>query len=118
MYGHFLQYYMLMDKSNIPKMLYEYQQAVKLEPGSGYTHYQLALGYAGSNDLSLNTIHKIIVECKKAVALDPRLTQSYIILSSAYDWPGHRDYKMFKFYLDKYLKAHPEDANNPHITEW
>ena len=117
-YGHFLQYYMLMDKSNIPKMLHEYKEAVRLEPGSGYAHYQLALGYAGANDLSLSMINKIIAESKKAVALDPRLTRSYLIISSAYDWPGHRDYQQFKFYLDKYLIAHPEDAHDPHITAW
>lgn len=118
MYGHFLQYYMLMDKSNIPKMLHEYKEAVRLEPGSGYNHYQLALGYMGSDDLSINTINKIIAESKKAVALDPRLTRSYFLISNTYDWPGHRDYKQFKLYLDKYLKAHPEDANDPHITAW
>ncbi len=118
MYGHFLQYYMLMDKSNIPKMLHEYKEAVKLEPGSGYTHYQLALGYMAANDFSLNMINNIIAESKKAVVLDPRLTRSYFLIACAYAWPGHRDYKEHKFYLDKYLKAHPEDANDPHITAW
>lgn len=117
-YGHFLQYYMLMDKSNVPKMLHEYQEAVKLEPGSGYTHYQLALGYMGASDLSLPRINKIIYESKKALSLDPRLTESYFILSCAYDWPDHRDYKQHKFYLDKYLKAHPEHANDSHYTAW
>ncbi len=32
--------------------------------------------------------------------------------------PFDPPYKMFKFYMDKYLKAHPEDANEPHITAW
>ena len=118
MYGHFLQYYTLMDRSNIPKMLHQYKEAVRLEPKSGYAHYQLALGYMGANNFSAGNIANVIQESKMAVALDPRLTRSYYIIACTYDWPGHRDYKKFKFYLGKYLKAHPEDANDPHITAW
>lgn len=115
-YANYLQYYTLMDKSNIPKMLYEYQRAVALAPGMGYAHYELALGYFGCGDSSDVTINKIVAEAKKAVSLDPRLTNSYFWIASVYDWPGHRNAKISKMFLDKYLQAQPDQANRPDIV--
>jgi hypothetical protein len=52
--------------------------------------------------------NKTIVEAKKAIALDPRLSNSYYVLASAYALPSKHDYVESRFYLDKYLMIHPE----------
>ena len=108
-YGDYLQYF-VMGMQKVPAMLHTYQQAVALAPGSGYAHHQLALGYFGSGDGSAETVKKIVNEAKKAVALDPRLTDSYFWIACVYSWPGQPDYRVSSLYLDKYLQAQPAQA--------
>lgn len=100
----------------VKPMLHEFQTAVLLRPDLGETHYWLAEGYFGSGDSSSKTVDKILTQAKKAVALDPRLANSYYLIASVYDWPSHRNLKLSRVYLDKYLSAHPEQATRPDVV--
>lgn len=112
-YGYYLQYYVTgMEK--VPKMLRAYQRAVALAPDLGYAHYQLAMGYFSSGDSDNKKPDKILSELKKAIALDPRLTEGYEFMAAAYWQKG--DWKGDKFYLDKYLTLHPDQATRPDIV--
>ncbi len=112
-YGHYLQYY-VMGMEKVPKMLHAYRQAVALAPNLGYAHYQLAMGYFNSGDSDSKKPDKVLSELRKAIALDPRLTEGYELMAAAYWQKG--DYKKDKFYLDKYLRLHPDQANRPDIV--
>lgn len=100
----------------VKPMLHEFQTAVSLRPDLGEMHFWLAEGYSGSGDSSNGTVDKIIAEATKSVASDPRLANSYYLIASVYDWPSHRNLKMSKLYLDKYLSARPEQATRPDVV--
>jgi len=100
----------------VKPMLHEFQAAVVLRPDLGECHYSLAEGYFGSGNSSSQTVDKIISEAECAIALDPRLVNSYYLIAAVYDWPSHRNLKMSKLYLDKYLVARPEQAARPDVV--
>ena len=100
----------------VKPMLHEFQTAVLLRPDLGETHYWLAEGYFGSGDSSSKTVDKILTEAKRAIALDPRLANSYYLIASVNAWPSHQNLKLSRVYLDKYLSAHPEQATRPDVV--
>ena len=114
-YGHYLLLF-VPGLEKVKLMLREFQTSVLLKPESGEMHYWLAEGYAGTGDTSAKTVDKILAEAKKAAALDPRLANSYYLTASVYDWPSHRNLRLSKEYLDKYLSARPEQATRPDVV--
>jgi tetratricopeptide (TPR) repeat protein len=111
-YGDYLQNF-VMGMEKVPAMLHAYQQAVALAPELGYAHYKLAMGYFCSGNNSAENEDKVLAQLKKALVLDPRLTESYFSMAGAYWQKG--DYKNVKRSLHKYLALHPEQASRPDI---
>jgi len=111
-YGRYLQLF-IPGIEKVPQMLRELQRAVALKPNSGYMHFMLAEGYFGSGDDSDVNSDKIIIESKRAIELNSRLTESYALIAAAFS--RKKDWKMDKLYLDKYVRAEPEAAKRPDI---
>ena len=114
-YGRYMLLH-VMGMAKVKPMLAEFRKAVMLRPDSGTAHYWLAQGLAGSGDYSRPTADATIREAKKAIRLDPRLSESYYLLATAYELPSEDNRKMSEIYLNKYLKIHPERANIPDIA--
>ena len=116
-YGNYLQYFGLMGQAkNIQLMLNQYKQAASLRPDLGYTHYALAIGYMGSGKTDIEATNNIIAEFSRAVALDPRLTDSYFFIAAVYSWPSKNDLTVSRFYLDKYLRLYPSEINSARVA--
>lgn len=111
-YGDYLLYY-VMGMEKVPPMLHAYQQAVALAPGLGYAHYKLAMGYFGSGNNSSENADRVLAQLRKALELDPRLTESYFFMAGAY-WQKE-DYRNVRVCIHKYLTLHPDQASRPDI---
>ncbi len=111
-YGSYLQYF-VPGMGKVPLMQHEFEKAVALRPDLADTHYRLSMAYFGSGDYSKKNCDRTVREAKRALALNPRLIDSYNLIIGAYYTV--KDWRMVKTYLDKYVSVNPGAADRPDV---